>query len=336
MRDYRALMAALLLCSSAYSTNCAAADLPARQRLANDYLRYEFTADIGGRGLAFSIPGYPNLLKVDEQLLAQPIPPVTAEGENFGYLGHIVWIGPQQNWWRFQSVNTSRRDSRADWPPDPYTVLGENTLHWESPSHAVLSSTPSPVTGLQLTRHAKLDGDRLVHTVTASNTRDNSVAWDIWFNSRVASNTQVLVPVKDFSGDVRIAQFDGNPAPDQQVQKMGFFDFKRTGKSKAKAFIQPAAGWLAAFAADQVFIIEFPLQPRSAIHPAQGQVELYLDYDPENPAAGLLELEVHGPYVQLAPGETMSASEQWRAIAYSGENNLQAKVAFLQRLGYGR
>ncbi len=75
---------------------------------------------------------------------------------------------------------------------------------------------------------------------------------------------------------------------------------------QAKAFIQPSAGWLAAFSEDQVFVIEFPLHPRAIIHPDQGQVELYIDRDPTAPEAGLLELEVHVPYHTLAPGERMS------------------------------
>lgn len=70
---------------------------------------------------------------------------------------------------------------------------------------------------------------------------------------------------------------------------------------RGKLLLQPSAGWMAGFAGGQVLVIRFMHQPLAAIHPEQGQVELYLDAPPQHPEQGLLEMEVHAPYRQLAP-----------------------------------
>ena len=87
---------------------------------------------------------------------------------------------------------------------------------------------------------------------------------------------------------------------------------------------------MAAFTKGQLFVIEFDLQPREAIHPDQGQVELYLDSDPDS---GLLELEVHAPYRTLPPGGRMAASERWRAWPSSAVSVLD-QLEELRKRGY--
>jgi hypothetical protein len=109
--------------------------------------------------------------------------------------------------------------------------------------------------------------------------------------------------------------FDHPPLPANVVARRG------------KAFVQPSAGWLAGFSGRQLFVIRFPHQPRSLIHPAQGQVELYLDQ--ADAGSALLEMEVHAPYRTLAPGQEMQASESWTALGYDGPDTREAQVAFL-------
>ena len=299
--------------------------------LENEYLSYSVTPALGGRGLAFAVPGYSNLLLVGQEVMTSPEPVIAADGENYPYLGHIVWIGPQIDWWRHQSLNAERRDAGAVWPPDPYTVLVENKVVFRDETALELAAPASPVTGLQLNKRYQLDGDTLVHQVEATNTRSEPVAWDIWFNTRVRSDAHVFVPVRDFENDFRLETFEGDEAvADVERMQVGYFDFKRGGSFKAKAFIQPSAGWIAAFSAGQLFVIEFELQAKEAIHSSQGQVELYLDTNPES---GLLELEVHAPYMTLKPGEAMAAAERWHAWP-SDASTLAEQLAELRRRGY--
>ncbi|WP_346837656.1 DUF4380 domain-containing protein [Microbulbifer sp. SAOS-129_SWC] len=309
---------------------------PQTFQLKNDKLQFSFTPELGGRGLSFSAAGQPNLLKIGAAVEEQSQPHISADGDNIPYLGHIVWLGPQKAWWRSQSLNTARRDASADWPPDPFTVLASNTLTEHSTTEADMVAPASPITGLSLRKHFALEGDKLVQRVTATNERDTPVSWDLWFNTRVAADTRVYVPVENFNGDLRIVQMgDATTQADSDVQAQGFFDFSRArANSKTKAYIQPAAGWFAAFNKGQVFIIEFPLQPRAAIHPDQGQVEMYMEYADGKMNDGLLELEVHAPFKTLAPGESMTATENWKAFAFRGGDSRSAQIHKLRELGY--
>ncbi len=308
---------------------------PPEQWLENDQLRYGFSTDKGGRGLTFSVNGQPNLLKIGAAVHSQPNAAASPTGDNVPYLGHIVWVGPQQDWWQQQQLNPQRREAKADWPPDPFTVLAHYTIAQQDNTSVRMTSPASPVTGLAMTKHSTLDGNRLHHEVVATNARDEAVSWDVWFNTRVHADTRVFVPVADFNKDLRLKSFNGAATTvDAERKALGYFDFSRDQAIQGKAFIQPAAGWMAAFNAGQLFVIEFPLQNRDRIHPQQGQVELYLDYNPGAPDDGLLELEVHSPYQQLNPGDSMSASETWRAWTYDGDDSVTAQLAFLRALGY--
>ncbi|MGH8026435.1 MAG: DUF4380 domain-containing protein, partial [Pseudoxanthomonas sp.] len=168
----------------------------------------------------------------------------------------------------------------------------------------------------------------------ARNIRATDIAWGLWFNTRVPASTRVYVPVADVA-DVRIQSFAaagiGPLSPDLE---QGLFAIDHSAlpagitARRGKVFLQPAAGWMAGFSGKQLFIIRFPHHPRSAIHPEQAQVELYLD-EPADPAAGLLEMEVHAPYRTLRPGEEMEAVEWWTVLPYDGPATREAQAAFL-------
>lgn len=307
-------------------------------QLQNDNLSYRFTAELGGRGLGFAVSGGENLLKVGSAVEELPSPQVSADAGFVPYFGHIVWPGPQGDWWKQQTLNRERRETAAAWPPDPFTVLAPSELKTITDTEAEMVSPVSPVTGLQLTKRYRLESDALVHEVKAINRRDQPVRWDIWFNTRVSPQARVYVPVEDFANDLRLEKFPEMSAEaeaDPEKRRLGLFDFARGEQIKAKAFIEPAAGWLAVFDRGQLFVIEFPRQPRAAIHPEQGQVELYLEQDPQRPDAGVLELEVHAPYRELDPGESMSAQEKWRAVAYHGEDSVEGHLQALRTQGLG-
>lgn len=304
--------------------------------LENDKLSYRFTPEIGGRGLGFSTAGGENLLKVGAAVRDVPAPQASADAGFVPYFGHIVWPGPQGDWWKQQTLNAGRREAAAVWPPDPFTVLTASKLKKLTETEAEMVSPVSPVTGLQLTKRYRLDGDTLQHQVQAVNRRDEPVRWDIWFNTRVSPDARLYVPVRDFDGDLRLEKFPEMSAvaqADKNKRQLGLFDFARGENVKAKAFIEPAAGWIAAFDRGQLFLIEFEQQPRESIHPEQGQVEVYLEQDPDKPGSGVMELEVHAPYRELAPGESMAAEENWRALAYTGEDSIEGHLRALKELG---
>lgn len=339
-RSARSAAAALALpCALFAGGSGAGAPLPSHQ-LDNGSVRAVVTQAIGGRLLSFALAGKPNFLKVDEAA-GDPAAPVDAMRDNVGYLGHEVWIGPQKQWWSHQGANPARAAAHAGWPPDPYLSLSRYTPAAASPTELVLDSPASPVNGLQLRKRYALVPGRprsLRLEVDATNRRAGRVAWDIWFNTRTHADTRVYVPVAA-SGDLRYEPVPGGeharPLSTTLAAGVMSLDIPAPGPGaeprNGKLFVQPSAGWIAGFGQGQVLIIRFQHRRRSAIHPDQGQVELYNDYHPDDPGKGLTEMEVHAPYRRLAPGATMSAAETWTLLPYDGPATREAHIAFLRR-----
>ncbi len=325
-------MAAVLLAGSAW------AESPERLRLHTNEIELEATPALGGRVLHFSAKGLPNLIKIGDAVHTQPSPQVSPEVDDIGYLGHDIWLGPQSGWWSDQSVNPSRRAENAPWPPDPYLAFATTTVEAHSPRQLVLEGVDSPVTGVRLRKTFSLDAEDPASVdihVSARNIRDTPVARDLWFNTRASAAMSVFVPVAS-AQDVRMDVGNGMAAPAWQVEN-GMFSLLPVPvtdvqpRRRGKVFVQPSAGWMAAFSEEQVFIIRFEHQPREDIHLEHGQIELYLDHG-NDIASGLLELEVHAPFRTLAPGETMTAAERWTALPYDGPADPAMQLAFLCQL----
>ena len=313
-----------------------AADLP-QHILDNGSVRAAVTDAIGGRLLSFALAGRSNFLKLDTNA-GDPAAPIAATTENVGWLGHEVWIGPQKEWWSHQDVNPAR--AGLPWPPDPWLSLARYKIEDRRPDAVTLASPASPVNGLQLVKRYSLVPGKphsLRLDVDAANTRTRQVAWDIWFNTRAHADTRVYVPVARRE-DVRQQAIEPKPdmVPLTWTLADGLFslDAYPAGKGQphrnGKMLLQPSSGWMAGFHQGQVLVIQFAHQPRAAIHPDQGQIELYNDWQPDAPDKGLIEMEVHAPYVKLAPGRHMQASELWTLLPYDGPDTRAAHVAFLR------
>lgn len=311
----------------------ASAQLPAH-RLDHGAVHARVAEVAGGRLLSFALAGQPNFLLVDEAA-GDPDALVDARSGHIPYQGHEVWVGPQREWWTHQHVNPTRAATKAVWPPDPYLSLARYSLLQRDANQLELESPASPVSGIGLRKRYSLVADKpnsLKLEVDAVNRSGKLAGRDIWFNTRVPAHTWAYVPVAGID-DIRT-----EPAAALKVtlaDGLLSLDLPAAGQAprKGKLFIQPSKGWIAAFRDGQMFLIEFAHQPRAAIHPAQGQVELYQDIDPGAPGKGLLELEVHAPYVELRPEERMSASELWTILPYDGAHTREAHTAFLRRHG---
>lgn len=328
----------LLMSVSLCASDLAGAEVT-RLELKTDAIAVEVTPDIGGRLLSANLVGQPNFLLVTEAVNAMPDPKVSPESFFVPYFGHEVWVGPQSEWWVHQSLNEARNKAKAVWPPDPYLVLAKNNLVEKSAQKIKMQGVQSPISGVAMQKQFSLvDGNpnKVKLTVSAQNIRDTQVAWDIWFNTRVPHASFVYVPAKSMD-DVRVDDFaDATYGALAHDYRDGIFSLKNHASEqkgrKGKVFIQPSQGWLAAFRDQQLLIISFDLQPKNAIHPEQGQVELYQEFLNDQPERGMLELEVHAPYKHLKPQETMSANEIWTLLPYTGAHSQQAHHEFLRKL----
>lgn len=305
--------------------------LPAH-RFDNGVVQARISEVAGGRLLSFALAGKPNFLLIDEAA-GNPETPPDAHSGYIRYQGHEVWIGPQREWWVHQDLNPARAAAKATWPPDPWLSLAKYALADQRPGEITLDSPASPVSGVQLRkRYALVAGqpNGLQLDAEATNRSGKPAGRDIWFNTRVPAHTRAYVPVAT-QEDLRI-----EPAGALQTTLAGgllSLDLPAPGQParKGKLFIQPSHGWVAAFRDGQALVIRFAHQPRAAIHPAQGQVELFQDADPATQGKGMLEIEVHAPFVELAPGQAMKASELWAILPYDGPATREAHTAFLRR-----
>ncbi|MBN6150542.1 DUF4380 domain-containing protein [Xanthomonas sp. AmX2] len=335
-RPFAALLALLGVAPMAAAA-AAQADAPPPWVLDNGVLRLTVTPTLGGRVLGFQRAGEANLVKIGEAVRQQPRPPVRADAGDIAYLGHDVWVGPQSQWWLHQQVNPARRAARANWPPDPYLGYATATVLQRTPQRLHLRGIDSPVSGVRLDKRFVLStqrADTVRVQVDARNVRQTAVAWDLWFNTRTAASTRVVVPVAG-AADIRTQPPTdaGFVAPGYALRHGLMFLAAAPPAGNAgqrgKLLLQPSAGWIAAFAGRQAWVIRFAHQPRARIHPEQGQVEFYLDAPAHDPGSGLLEMEVHAPYRTLAPGQRMQAEELWTLLPYAGGDDPEQQRRFL-------
>ncbi|WP_223574140.1 DUF4380 domain-containing protein [Xanthomonas citri] len=308
-----------------------------RLQLKTNAIELSVTPAFGGRVLSFNLRGQPNVLKLGAAVEQQPAPEVSATAGDIAYFGHDVWVGPQSQWWLHQQFNRERQAAAAVWPPDPYLSLAQTRVSVRRHDVVEFEGVPSPLTGVQLRKQIKRSAaraDTVEIGASARNIRAQPIAWDLWFNTRVAATTRVFVPVAAAT-DIRLQppREPGTIAPRYQ-QERGLLALRADARpdgliQRGKLLLQPSAGWMAGFVGGQVLVIRFAHQPLSAIHPEQGQVELYLDAPPRHPEQGLLEMEVHAPYRQLAPDAQMQAQEQWTLLRYTGPDEEQAQRQFL-------
>jgi hypothetical protein len=246
-----------------------------------------------------------------------------------------MWVGPQDEWWSHQDVT---EDHWGAWPPDPYLVAAEYRIEEADQDRIVLKGPASPITGVSLRKEVHLGPDgRVTLRTHARNERDTEISWDLWSNTRLPAHAASYVHVKN-RNDIRI---DFDPEEPETVGMMprdivnGFFTFMPykgipAGKEKciAKAFIHPSAGVIAAFPPGYCFIKHTEMVPRNSIHPKQAMAEVFNQLGSDTP---LLELEFHGPYCTMKPGEVIVFEETWQLIPYSGENTPEVHTAFLKK-----
>jgi len=67
------------------------------------------------------------------------------------------------------------------------------------------------------------------------------------------------------------------------------------------------------------------------INSLQGLVEFYNETSHQKTEA-LTELECHGPYRMLKPGQTMETSVEWTLLDYKGEKRPDKHISFLKKL----
>ncbi|GBU21314.1 hypothetical protein R80B4_01203 [Fibrobacteres bacterium R8-0-B4] len=298
--------------------------------------------DLGGMVALLRIVGKPNILKADPALWDKPPAPQRDFGTDpvwTPYNGHIVWLGPQSEWWAHQDKSPKKRRERAVWPPDPYINNGCYEVIKRDDTEVVMRGPESEFSGVRLTKSVKIRAGKVFFNVSAENIRNTPVSWDLWLNTRVDGYAGCYVPSSS-ADKVRIDVPDGTGGDEACVfsQSGGYFAIEPRKPSKdkerrcGKAFIQAGKGMMAAFASSQALIIRFKRHSPALIHPEQSLVEFY-NMTTNNRDDALTELEYHAPYRTLAPGESMEAWQSWEIYPFKPSPTHEECVKFLKSQG---
>ncbi len=295
--------------------------------------------DVGGRIVYLSTGGSANVLKSDPGLWNEPPgdrPKPSPDAEFKAYNGHIVWLGPQSEWWLHQDENPALKEQASPWPPDPYLIFGQFQIIGQTAHSIVLQSPGSPVTGMQLTKKVEIkENGEIYFEVTGKNTREEAVSWDLWLNTRIDGYQKCYVPI----GEKGIVRMDAGQTAQKDTMPYkvvdGFFTFLPGLPSGdkilrvAKAFLYPTRPLIAAFTDDVLFTIRFDKHLMEEIHPEHALVEIYNAVTKADEDA-LLELEYHAPYKTLKPGESMKTHEVWKVFPYHGDGSEKDQLDFLK------
>jgi len=294
--------------------------------------------DVGGRIVLLTKGQSKNIIKSDTLLWNEPISERPKASilltEWKPYNGHIIWLGPQAEWWAQQDHNIEKKTKKAQWPPDPFLVYGNFEINKKSPFSVLLKGPESEVSGIQLIKEAtiKKDSTILIKTI-AKNISDKKVCWDLWFNTRMNGFCRCYVPASENNCRINVDEWS-DPIPFFFID--GYFSFNpqlaisKEKRKSTKAFIYPDKGFIAGFTKENLFLIRFQLHDREDIHPGQGLVEIYNSTTTDS-INSLLELEYHSPYKALNPGAKMEAYEIWEVYDYSGPNNTKGHLQFLEK-----
>jgi len=298
---------------------------------------------LGGRVVLLSRAGGENILLSATAYWdpSTPSPSLTPSWDYPPVNGHIVWCGPQKEWWIHQDLDAEKRSRADNWPPDPYLEFAPFEVVRKSKTSVEMRGPASPVNGLRLTKRVGIGRDgRVSLEVRAENTRNTDVAWDLWPNTRLPGDVRIYVPLASGTS-VKIEHGSGDPWK-QEVLEYDVVDGFFTWLSRepipegkicrvGKAFLTPGRGLIAAFRGNSVFVKRFAPALRADVHPDQGVVEIFNQVS-RNPAETFLEAELHGAYRKLKPGEAMEVKETWEVREYRGPDDPRSHAAFLKGL----
>lgn len=289
-------------------------------RITNGGVEARILLDVGGRIVSYNRIGCPNMLESDPSMWVEEdrlIP--SPEMLDFrGYNGHEVWIGPQSQWWKQQTLNKEKIDSDLFWPPDPYISFGSYQIEEQTDSSLTIVGEASPISGLQMRKKMSLDESGcLLFEVEAKNVRETPVSWDLWLITRVNGHNENYVPVS-FEKDVWLGEpshpWQGNPTYKVENGYASFTPLVNDHTHEectGKLYIKTDKPVIYAKCGEEWLKLEFEHHDPSLLHPEQTEIELYNFVHAEREKS-LLELEYHAPYKTLQPGESMSTWSKWR------------------------
>jgi hypothetical protein len=228
----------------------------------------------GGRIISFRVGTHEFLTSADQH-------------ENYG---STLWTAPQSNW---------------GWPP--FSVLDEDEYSVEqSGGNLKMKSNPDPKSGFQIEKSWQPIGDQSIRIeYIIRNISDKEKAVGPWEVTRVPCGGIAFFP----DGD-KAAIPESSLKPDMQKEGINWISITKTPiPDHQKLFATANEGWLAYELNGILFIKQFPDIKPENYSPQQAEVEIYTHND-----KSYSELENHGAYRVLQPGESTSYTVTWSLV----------------------
>lgn len=225
----------------------------------------------GGRIISYRIG--------EKEILTQ-----ASEHENYG---STLWTALQSDW---------------GWPP--FTVLDEFEYEVEEMSDLLkMTSHPDPKSGFQMIKTWKTVGKQKIQIdYQIRNISDKPKSVGAWVVSRAKCGGMAFFPN---GGDGKLPE--SNVKIELQKEGISWISIDQNPIDKhQKLFSTAKDGWLAYALNGVLFIKQFPDTHPDDYSPQQGEVEIYI-----NKEKIYIELENHGPYQLLQPGESLNYQENW-------------------------
>jgi hypothetical protein len=215
----------------------------------------------------------------EQEILTQAL-----EHENYG---STFWTAPQSEW---------------NWPP--FDVLDNQEYHVEQEGNLLkMTSNPDPKSGFQMIKTWKVTGRQNIeieYRIKNISVKPKSVgAWEV---TRVPCGGLAFFPD---GGTGKVPE--SNLKPDLRKEGINWISINKVPiQGYQKLFSTAKEGWLAYALNGLLFIKQFPDTKPENYSPRQGEVEIYINKDKI-----YIELENHGEYQLLQPGESLSYKEKW-------------------------
>ena len=209
--------------------------------------------------------------------------------------GSTVWPAPQKAW---------------NWPPPPVLDQQAYEIIDRDKDYIIVRSKEDPQTNLQITKEFRFGGEnQIVVKYFFRNTGNDTLNVGIWENTRVPFGGQCFVPAVQEEIDEPLVKHASGYAGisfNQQLQKPN------------KLQISGYKGRMVYLNDRVVFIKKFDHLPSGRIAPDQSLIEIYYDQPDQ-----FVELEVHGAYSKLNPGQIQSMELIWELHLLSDPSEIK-------------
>jgi hypothetical protein len=299
---------------------------PAVVRVDHGDLQLAFLPGVGGRLLSLRhgdrevLWQNPARVGPDLEILTPPatLPPETGMASWWNFGGSKTWPAPQYDGEGLRGWNG---------PPDPVLDGGAYALELERTSGTTmvtLTSPPDQRSGLQIVRRFLLDRarpDGFEERISLRNISGQPVTWSAWevcqvATGRTAQPETISVDVEQHSEVLQLASLVGEPVTDRGVDGATV----AVQPVVAKWGFRPPASTITFDDAEISLSLTFTTEPGSRYPEGGCCAELWMQYPTAEPIAGMdnwrpdaavVELEVLGPLVALAPAEEANLVIGW-------------------------